>query len=291
VVEEERRRFLDSKDSKDDEIEEEQWGYNCVGEYSGATNCNLCKTFLASAGDDNDAWELASAADLERASSQGTIVEITVDSQTYGSGGIRPPPGPLQQILLFSFAVGVGMMVGYLGFLVYLNLKRRHPVRYRRKQGPNSLRERLHIGKLEDANTWKSDESNNGRCIVDASSAGPKTLHFDETLIRSDEESTGGCAATEDRLADLWVLFSPDTEIDESPTMSGSLESEYSEDDIREKQSSISSFSSHQDEGIEIADKDDLRERQSSKWPFSTYDDEGIEIADEELSEDIVVEP
>lgn len=76
-----RDRFLG--DNQDGEGDEEQWGYNCYDD-AGYLNCNQCYKFEA-----KTSMELATVADLERASSQGTILAIQVNGTIYGKGGFH----------------------------------------------------------------------------------------------------------------------------------------------------------------------------------------------------------
>merc|ERR1711865_734562 len=72
-----------SNDLEDGEGYEEQWGYNCY-DSAGYTNCHQCYKFQAKTD-----MEEASMDDLQRASDQGTIIEIKVDGVNYGQNGFE----------------------------------------------------------------------------------------------------------------------------------------------------------------------------------------------------------
>ena len=61
----------------------EQWGYNC-NDYAGYQNVNQCYKFMT-----HTDLEEASANDLQRASSQGTILPVTVRGVAYGKGSVQ----------------------------------------------------------------------------------------------------------------------------------------------------------------------------------------------------------
>jgi len=131
--------------------------------------------------------ELATTEDLQRATAQGTIVEITVDGVTYGSGGIRTPPGFLS-VESLSLSLGIGIFFGLLVFFFYLQLQPKHR---RQRALPDHLQQSLYPD---------------------------KSIDLSHVNTPSSEDDSGGCKATEDRLADLWVLFSPNTDIEETLT-------------------------------------------------------------------------
>ncbi|CAB9531194.1 expressed unknown protein (Partial), partial [Seminavis robusta] len=104
------RRFLDENDGEGDA---EQWGYDCYDD-AGYTNCNQCYKFEAKTD-----MEVATAKDLERASKQGTILEIRVNGTTYGHGGFRGPlkittPEVWMKIFAASASLAVAMSFLYL---------------------------------------------------------------------------------------------------------------------------------------------------------------------------------
>jgi len=114
-----RRRFLDG-DENDGEGEEEQWGYNCYDD-AGYTNCNQCYKF-----ETHTDMEVATVRDLERASSQGSLLQIRYKGKLYGSGGFGATSGGFY---LGSTTTQIFLGISFLlllGIVGYLVVRKRH---------------------------------------------------------------------------------------------------------------------------------------------------------------------
>jgi hypothetical protein len=151
----------------------------------------------------------ATAEDLARASAQGTITEITVDGVRYGSGVIGTfSPAFLKSLEnlsvddflsldVLTLVVGGGMLLGVFIFLTLMQLEPKRQRRRRREDLPEWFQERfIHDEKSVDEIRLEKPVS---------------------TTVVEDESISGGegCQAAEDRLADMWLIFSPNTDLDE----------------------------------------------------------------------------
>ena len=146
----------------------------------------------------------ATTDDLERASAQGTIMKITMEGTVYGSGVVSTPflssfdelnPNDLLSWDVVTLAVAGGMLLGFMMVLIRRQLEPKRQQKQRNNNLPKRYKERL-----------VNDEKSVDDIRVD------KTV---SSTVEEDSINEGGCRAAEDRLADMWLIFSPNTDLEE----------------------------------------------------------------------------
>lgn len=160
----------------------------------------------------------ATTEDLERASAQGSIMEITVDGVVYGSGVVshaflssfdKLDANDLLSLDVLTLVVAGGMLLGVMMVFIRRQLEPKRQQQRRRKNFPKWYKERLVSDEtsVDDSTRIDKTESIDDDIRVDKTVS---TFAEDESISEG-----GGCRAAEDRVADMWLIFSPNTDLEE----------------------------------------------------------------------------
>lgn len=174
--------------------------------------------------------QAATQDDLERAASMGSIFQIQYNGERFGTGVVGAPAwrkkirefgagmSEIWQGDFATLAAGIGIVLAVMLFLIHLQLE---PRQKHIKSLSSAYRERLVVSdNLElDPNFDPKHQQTATLPIAEKEKQATRSVSGKKKNVVTFESDggldDGGCHTTQDRIADLWVLFSPNTDLEE----------------------------------------------------------------------------